>query len=360
MHDYQSVRVTILWDHPSGYLKACIDELIRKNCIVLLICRKPNHDAPFKTEHFQATHNNFLIEFLDEDIRSSRAVASKVMKFNPNILLCSGWRNLSYLMTINKIADSVMKVLCFDTSWKGSLKQQLGRIYVRLALSRLFDFVFIPGERQYQTAIKFGFDQSRIVRGLYAPDDRLFEYRRDVSNSVAPFFLFVGRLVSEKGFKDLIAAYKIYRQDGGKWDLNVAGVGPLECTARNIDGVHLLGFVQPPELSKLMSQAACLVAPSTYEPWGMQISEASLMGLPIIASTECGSGVHLIQDGFNGYLVPPNSPHYLFLAMKKMDVGGEMTYFSSNSLLLSRQFRPSIFAKNLLDAFWHRFSVEQG
>ena len=84
------------------------------------------------------------------------------------------------------------------------------------------------------------------------------------------------------------------------------GVGPLADTIGSIDGVDMLGFVQPDEMPSVFARAGCLVLPSRHEPWAVVIHEAASAGLPVVCTRACGASTRLVLDGLNGAVVSPS------------------------------------------------------
>jgi D-inositol-3-phosphate glycosyltransferase len=74
--------------------------------------------------------------------------------------------------------------------------------------------------------------------------------------------------------------------------------------------VTFLGARDQEILPAYYAAADMVVMPSHYESFGMVGLEAMAMGTPVIAS-RVGGLVHLVQDGLNGYLVPPRTPEAL-------------------------------------------------
>ena len=63
--------------------------------------------------------------------------------------------------------------------------------------------------------------------------------------------------------------------------------------------------------------ADILIVPSLYEGYGMVVREGMSFGLPIIAS-KVGGIPEQIRDGIEGFLIPPDDPDALALALKKL------------------------------------------
>ena len=120
-----------------------------------------------------------------------------------------------------------------------------------------------------------------------------------------PEALYVGRLSSEKGILDLLAA-----ADGMK--LVVAGDGPLR---ERVPGA--LGFVPHHELSPLYERAAVVACPSRREGFGIACAEAMAHGRPVVASA-VGGLLDLVVDGETGILVPPGDVERLRAALQHL------------------------------------------
>jgi glycosyltransferase involved in cell wall biosynthesis len=75
--------------------------------------------------------------------------------------------------------------------------------------------------------------------------------------------------------------------------------------------VHFLGRVPHEELESWYSKALCVIVPSRYpETFGLIGPEAMRLGAPLIG-TKVGAIGEWLEDGTNGYMVPPNDPDAL-------------------------------------------------
>ncbi|HEY7458837.1 MAG TPA: glycosyltransferase, partial [Xanthobacteraceae bacterium] len=119
-------------------------------------------------------------------------------------------------------------------------------------------------------------------------------------------FLFVGRLVEEKGIRALLAAWT----EVVGASLRIAGGGPLEELVRGFAalraGVTYLGAIDRDSVLNEMSCASALVFPSTwYEAFPVAIVEAFACGLPVIAPRR-GSMAEIVRHGETGLLYEPD------------------------------------------------------
>jgi glycosyltransferase involved in cell wall biosynthesis len=134
------------------------------------------------------------------------------------------------------------------------------------------------------------------------------------------YFLFVGRLVREKGVLDLLAAYRQLPENlREQIGLVFAGDGPLraelEALARDVypGMIHFAGFVDRDDLARYYGLAECLVLPTYTDPWGLVVNEAMACGLPVICTNVAGCVADLVKN--NGRLVDAGNHAQLCHAM---------------------------------------------
>jgi glycosyltransferase involved in cell wall biosynthesis len=116
------------------------------------------------------------------------------------------------------------------------------------------------------------------------------------------YFLFLGRLSSEKGVDALLRAWTKIRAK-----LLVAGDGPEAARLRAIapNNVEFRGTVSPDGVLALLRHARALVVPSAWhEGAGRVVLEAYATGVPVLAS-RVGALPETVQDEVTGLLLPP-------------------------------------------------------
>ena len=79
-----------------------------------------------------------------------------------------------------------------------------------------------------------------------------------------------------------------------------------------------LGNVERNALPAVYANADVAVVPSRSDTWGMALNEAALAGLPLIASGVVGGSYDLIEEGVNGFRVPPDDPDALRSAISRL------------------------------------------
>ncbi|HEX6568379.1 MAG TPA: glycosyltransferase, partial [Acidimicrobiales bacterium] len=304
-HAHQRLRVAILWQGLSGYTNASFTALGALGADVLVYHSAQVGQAPFDDDVItRGLRTRVWSEPPDED-----GLETVLDEFDPHALLVSSWHINPYRRAARRRRGRTLRILCMDNQWWATPKQLLGVGVSPLLVRPAYDAAFLPGDRSADFARRLGFADERIIRGLYTCDHPRFDAVAEARRGAAPgrAFLFVGRLVAEKGVDVLADGYRRYRQlAADPWPLLVGGVGPESDRLAGLDGVEMLGFVQPDDLPGLLGRSGCLVLPSRFEPWGVVVHEAVTAGLPVVCTWVCGAASRLVLDGYNGAVVSPD------------------------------------------------------
>lgn len=136
-------------------------------------------------------------------------------------------------------------------------------------------------------------------------------------------FVFVGRIVRDKGINELVSAFdRLHRECnqtrlvlvGGREDkLDPVSSATIERINRG-DGIEAVG--RQSDVRPYYAQADALVFPSYREGFPNVVIEAGAMGLASIV-TDINGSREIIIDGKNGVIVPPRDEEALYQAMKR-------------------------------------------
>ena len=149
---------------------------------------------------------------------------------------------------------------------------------------------------------------SSVRSELYIPED-------------AFVFVFVGRIVKDKGVNELVSAFEKLCQNNTNTHLIL--VGPLETKQNPIDvstlnliesnsNIHAVGMQK--DVRPYLKASNAFVLPSYREGFGMVLIEAGAMGLPCISTNITGCN-EIIVSGENGTLVEPKNSDALYFEM---------------------------------------------
>ncbi len=174
------------------------------------------------------------------------------------------------------------------------------------------------------------------VRGVdlkyYNRTSKVMEKASLIRNERLFTFLFVGRIVRDKGINELIVAFNHLNHILPNTRLILVGafeddLDPIDSTTRKIiyanNNIKTVGSQVGVDLLSYYAASDCFVLPSYREGFPNTVLEAEAMGLPCIV-TDINGSREIIKDGYNGLIVPPYSIDGLYNAMKHMMVDSTM------------------------------------
>ena len=136
----------------------------------------------------------------------------------------------------------------------------------------------------------------------------------------AVHFLFVGRVMHEKGVDELFAAAKRMKQeyDGGV-EFHIVGsfeegYKPLMDELEQTGVVKYHGYQS--DMKPFYAMASCIVLPSYHEGMSNVLLEAAASGRPLITSDIPGCR-EAVEDSVSGYLCPAKDADALYEAMRR-------------------------------------------
>lgn len=200
-----------------------------------------------------------------------------------------------------------------------------------------------------------GIDITRFEPARYTETERL---ALRAKYGIAPdefLFIFMGRVVRDKGVNEMIHAFSRYHEENPKVRLLMLGafedsLNPVEedvaQTVRgNQHGVVYCGVQQ--DVRPFLAASQCLLLPSYREGFGLVLMEAGCMGLPVISSDIIGCNNVVTPD--NGLLVAPRDAEALYGALRRM-VEDETLYHH-----FATSTRSSIIERFEQKALWKKF-----
>ena len=173
-------------------------------------------------------------------------------------------------------------------------------------------------------------------------------------------FLFVGRIVRDKGINELCRAMD---QLSGVAPIRLILIGPSEndldpisqaakkIIENNAEIVYV-GEKYGDELLAYYAAADCFVLPSYREGFPNTVLEAGAMGLPSIV-TDINGSREIIVEGENGFIVPPRDEEALFQAMLEMIRNKKNREYMAGKArgMIASRYEQSFVQKCLLDFY---------
>lgn len=207
-------------------------------------------------------------------------------------------------------------------------------------INKIDKLVVLTKSDKHDYIEKEGIPSSRVTQ-IYNPSpietNTLLEHSQNK-------ILAIGRFAEQKGFDLLIETWSYVEKKYQDWFLEIVGEGAGKKELEDkINSLGLKNVIISPFVKNVRQKyadASIYVLSSRYEGLCLVLLEAISMSLPIV-SFNCPKGPEeIIEDGVNGYLVPPLNTKMLadklMLLMGDVEKRKEM---GKNGYLLSKKFK---------------------
>lgn len=246
-------------------------------------------------------------------VSSAKAVAELIPHFSANTIhICQGFRDNGLVgvaqISLGKRHSRVLVHVetVYDCGLSGFIKRFWYRLIIHRAVAWV-DAVLAIGERTPKWFVNRGFPAPRVFPYSYFLNlPSATNTDRSVLSSASPFrIVFIGNFIERKRL-DLLLKSLVQLGQQIHFELMIAGSGPLENKLRRLayellgERVVWKGLLPSAEVSQFLSGADCLVLPSWHDGWGAVVSEALLVGTPVICSDRCGASVAVRQSRAGG------------------------------------------------------------
>ena len=310
---------------------------------------------------FRAGGSHFLL---------NARLAACLKKFSPEAIVCGGYNYVaSWQALMWARRRRVRFILWSESNARDARSQRQPVEFLKAHFRKRCDGFVVPGKSAFEYLRLLGSPAESIFTAPNAVDNTFFATQAEkVKRNPAAyrerfgrprrFILFVGRLLPEKGIFDLLEAYaKLESGLRSEVGLVFAGDGvsreELAQQAKRISPgiICFPGFAQREDLAGLYALAEALVLPTHSDTWGLVVNEAMACGLPIVVSSVAGCSADLVEDGWNGYIVPPRDSEKLSVAINSLVRQPELKQkMSVRSLERIRSYSPEACADGLAAA----------
>jgi len=310
---------------------------------------------------FRAGGSHFLL---------NSGLSASLNEFSPDAIICGGYNYIaSWQAQLWARRRRVRFVLWSESNTQDARGRRKPVELLKAHFRERCDGFVVPGKSAFEYLCLLGAPAERIFAAPNAVDNMFFAAQaeevkrqpaafRETLGLPPRFILFVGRLVPAKGVFELFEAYAKLESDlRTEVGLVFAGDGVsrehLTQLAKRIEPgwVCFPGFAQREDLAGLYALAEGLVLPTHSDPWGLVVNEAMACGLPIIVSSVAGCAADLVEDGWNGYVVPPRDSEKLSVAINALVRQPELKQrMSARSSERIRNYSPEACADGLAAA----------
>ena len=256
----------------------------------------------------------------------------KMWRARPELIFVRGFDLCTlYALALKAVTGCGVVLFWGGTSPQVAYLQSPWRLRLRRLLAKFIDYSVshtIEGAEYLREVIRIPAD--KVLQYPYQPAVRaVLESRVDNTEPPAsprkrPVFLYVGRLIREKGLYNLLeACVRLESRQAGDFTLLVVGDGPegdaLKTAARVMEIDHRVewaGAVDYERLGAYYKACDVFVFPTFEDVIGMVVPEAMVFGKAILCSRYAGAH-DMVRNGMNGFVFDP------------FDVGGLTDHMAS-------------------------------
>jgi len=277
------------------------------------------------------------------------------VSIKPQILIVSGRMEKSYLKVSKYYRNKIKTVMVSDGTFDLSLKGLFKILFQKSLYHKFFNFYWGVGSLQTAHALSLGFRKDKIFENFYTSAIEHNEPKITFNEKKSLRILSVARLDKEKNLQ-LTARTIESINNKYNYDIqfNIIGDGPLKKQLQNYKCVNLFGRKDQSEFYQFASENDIFCLPSSSEPWGVVLHEFTNLGMPILASYNCGSAFNLVIDGYNGYKFKyDNQIDFEDKIIKFIELtNSEKKIMSKNSITISKRFSNSFWAETLKEIYY--------
>lgn len=305
-----------------------------------------------------------------------RRLFQKVVRSKADLIVLPGYHLTEYWFMLLACILTRKKRAVFVDSTGNDQPETFRKYWLKRFFFSMCDGFFAYGERSKEYLRSFGVPPHKItarcqaaaLQHSYNPEHALRDRIALRNDNMPPSFLFVGRLVPEKGIDVLIRAFRKVRQQHKSASLTIVGDGPMHSKLKALaaslavaDAISFPGAADIDQLASYYLNASCLILPSRSEAWGLVVNEALSYGCPAIVSAHCGCIPDLIVEGKTGYVFNTNDVDELAQKMSLVVHGmGRVVNIANVCINLMKNFTPEKAAEQILNGCHTILTGQQG
>ena len=351
-----------------------------------------NHLAPYKVRLFNenAKYHDLTVlfeqdrttyrekEFYSENEFNFKALFCKGIKFGfentltngvtkhlknnkYDLIIMNGYSRLPELLAINYLKNNNIPYGLYINGGiihkESNFKKKFKTKYISGA-----KFYMSPDEASNEYLVYYGAERNKIYNYPYATIYERQILKKPLSieekNSLkeklnVPYkniYVSCGQLIERKNYMALLQIWNNMPSDS---HLLIFGTGKQKnelnryVKDHDLKNVHFMGFKKTDELFEYYHISEAFLFPSKEDIYGHVINEALSQGLPVITNNTINSGLHLIKNQYNGFVVED---------FKQSDVLKAINYVKKHGLFnncvnTAKDNTYEVMVKNHLDIF---------
>lgn len=251
--------------------------------------------------------------------KDTTGIAREILEDKPDLVIDTGswwWRGVVFTALQYKIP--IAEIVHDPTPHPGPM-YLFYQLHYKLFPSKadiviaLSDFCYKELVRKFPSKYHINSRHGIIIAAGNIDTDKIASMRNRM--------LFFGRIEAYKGIDYLVDAFNIAKASLPEIELTIAGEGkiaPKVLGKIKSSGIKLLHeYIPESEIQQMIARHGVMILPYTYATQSGVAAVALANGLPCIG-TNVGALPEQIQDGRNGFIVPPKNSEELAKAMIKI------------------------------------------
>ncbi len=245
----------------------------------------------------------------------------EIEEWQADAVLVYGWNFQSHFKAMRHFKGKIPVLFRGDSTLLGETKS-IRTILRRVVLNfvyRYIDYALYVGINNKEYFLKHGVADNNLIFSPHSVDNERFsvaasqfsdevdKWRKRLNISEETLvFLFAGKFEPKKNPMLIIEAAKQLSDFDFKFILAGSGIleNELKQAAKNMENIIFLPFQNQSKMPALYALGDVFVLPSSGrgETWGLAINEAMSCRRAILASSEVGCAVDLVENNKNGYI----------------------------------------------------------
>lgn len=258
-----------------------------------------------------------------KDLKLIMSYKACLKRLNPDLVLTYTIKPniyMGFLCAVRKISYAANITGLGSAFQRGELFSEGISLLYRIALNKA-KVVFFENQGNLQHMVKKGIVKEKkacLLNGA-GVDTEKFSYMEYPENDKEVEFLFIGRVMREKGIEELLLAMKKLINEGEKCKLSILGIleeDYLEKIRKYEKEGWLNYYGLQKDIRPYIKKSHCFVLPSWHEGMANTNLENASSGRPIITSNIHGC-MEAVEDGISGYLCESKNVESLYKAIMK-------------------------------------------
>lgn len=251
-----------------------------------------------------------------------------IKKLKPNLILTYTIKPNLFVSIITKILK--IKIYNIITGLGSSF---LGNFFIKKLIILLYKFslsksnlIIFQNQDDKNMFIKYDIlkdQKNEVIKGS-GVNTIYYSYYEINKKSKETNFLFIGRIIKDKGIYELITAFKKILSKYNNINLYILGDidinNPSKILLSEINQwendkiINYIGYKE--DIRKYIKLSDCIILPSYREGLPKSLLQASSCGRPMI-STDVPGCKEVVKDNYNGFLCMKKNSHDLYLKIEK-------------------------------------------